>query len=66
MKSLPQYCTYVSVFALTVWWSLTGEDTGNMEAGRREYRGQRWGTCFDKVREKACTNGGVSEVSFYR
>ena len=39
-KSLPQHCACVSIFALTVWWPLTSEDTGDVDAGGREY--SRW------------------------
>ena len=64
-EPLPQYCAGVGVFVFAVRWPLTGKDAGNMEARGREYRGWRWGACFDKVGGQTSANGGVSKVPLY-
>jgi len=63
-KSLPKDCACVSVFALTVWWPLASEDMGDMDTRGGEYGGWQWGTSFEKMREEAGMNGGMSEVLF--
>jgi len=36
IKPLPEYSACVGTFTIAVGWSLTSEDAGNMEMGRRE------------------------------
>ena len=64
-EPLSKYGASVSIIVLVVGWPLTGEDTGNVDAGRREYSGQRRGTCSEEMGKKASTNCSMSEIALY-
>ena len=64
-KPLPKYSVRVSAFVVTVRWSLTGEDVGNIEAGRGEDSGRRRGTRSEEMGKKAGMNHSVSKITLH-
>ena len=64
-EPLSKYGASVSIIVLVVGWPLTGKDTGNVDAGRREYGGRRRGMHSEEMGKKMGTNHSMSEVMFH-